>query len=378
MRKFTVGRVWDIPIRIDLSLVLFLPLLAWLLGSEAQIDTYAGVVNAVAPRAVDVATLHVGSNPWIVGVLAAVGLFVGVAIHELGHAYAGARYGVETEAITLWLLGGLASLSSIPRDPEQEFGIAIAGPVTSLLVAALCYAALYVVPASLPVLGFVVGWLAISNALLAGFNLLPAFPMDGGRVLRAYLARSRPYGVATRTAARIGVGFAVAFAVFGILSFAPLFLLLAWFVYSAATGESRTVLIDDLLEGLTVGDVLADTPTIDARASVQSFADRVLADQRTEYAVTEDGRVVGVVTLDALRRVRAVERDAYRVEEVMQRDLPTVAHDADAFDALAVLNDGDAGAAFVEHDGERAGIVTRSDYASVLQARQAFDVTVPA
>jgi len=378
MRKFTVGRIWDIPIRIDLSLVLFLPLLAWLLGSEVQIDTYAGVINAIAPQAIDVTTLHAGSNPWLVGVLAAIGLFVGVAIHELGHAYAGARYGVETEAITLWLLGGLASLSSIPRDPEQEFGIAIAGPVTSLLVAALCYAGLYVVPASLPVVGFVVGWLAISNALLAGFNLLPAFPMDGGRVLRAYLARSRPYAVATRTAARIGVGFAVAFAVFGILSFAPLFLLLAWFVYSATTGESRTVLIDDLLEGLTVGDVLADTPTIDARASVQSFADRVLADRRTEYAVTEDGQVVGVVTLDALRQVREVERDAYRVEEVMQRDLPTVAHDADAFDALAMLNESNASAAFVVEGEERTGVVTRADYASVLQARQAFDVTVPA
>ncbi|GGM62500.1 Zn-dependent protease/CBS domain-containing protein [Halarchaeum rubridurum] len=378
MRKFTVGRVWGIPIRIDLSLVLFLPLLAWLLGSEVQIDTYAGVVNAIAPRAYDVATLHAGANPWLVGVLAAVGLFVGVALHELGHAYAGARYGVETESITLWLLGGLASLSTIPRDPEQEFGIAIAGPVTSLLVAALCYAGLYVVPPSLPVVGFVVGWLAISNALLAGFNLLPAFPMDGGRVLRAYLARSRPYGVATRTAARIGVGFAVAFAIFGVLNFAPLFLLLAWFVYSAATGESRTVLIDDLLEGLTVRDVLADTPTIDAKASVQAFADRVLADRRTEYAVTENGRVVGVVTLDALRGVREVERDAYRVEEVMVRDLPSVAHDADAFEALAELNESNASAAFVVDGEERVGVVTRADYASVLQTRQAFDATVPA
>ncbi|GGL37597.1 metalloprotease [Halarchaeum grantii] len=378
MRKFTVGRVWDIPIRIDLSLVVFLPILAWLLGSEAQIDAYAGIVNAVAPTAFAVEVLHAGSNPWLIGVFAAVGLFVGVALHELGHAYAGARYGVQTESITLWLLGGLASLSNIPREPEKEFTIALAGPVTSLLVAAVCYLGLYAVPASLPVVGFIVGWLAISNALLAGFNLLPAFPMDGGRVLRAYLARSRPYAVATRTAARVGVAFAVAFAVFGVLYFSPLFLLLAWFVYSAATGESRTVLLDDLLEGLTVGDVVADTPTIDAEASVQSFADRMLADRRTEYAVTRDGAVVGLVAMAALKQVRDVERDAYHVEEVMRSDLPTVERDADAFEALAVLNEGNVGAAFVKHDGERVGIVTRSDYVSLLQARQAFGVTVPA
>ncbi|WP_435101705.1 site-2 protease family protein [Halarchaeum sp. P4] len=378
MRKFTVGRVWDIPIRIDLSLVVFLPILAWLLGTEAQIDAYASIVNAVAPQTFATQVLHAGSNPWIIGIAAAVGIFVSVALHELGHAYAGAKYGIKTESITLWLLGGLASLKSIPRDPEKEFVIALAGPITSVLVAAVCYAGLYAVPASLPVVGFVVGWLTISNALLAGFNLLPAFPMDGGRVLRAFLARSQPYAVATRTAARVGVAFAVAFALFGILYFSPMFLLLAWFVYSAATGESRMVLLDDLLEGLTVEDVLDDTPTIDATESVQSFADRMLADRRTEYAVTRDGDVVGLATMQSLKQVREVERDAYRVDEVMRTDLPVVQRDADAFEALAALNERNVGAAFVEHEGERVGVVTRSDYASILQARQAFGVTVPA
>jgi len=378
MRKFTLGSVWGIPIRLDLSLVIFLPILAWLLGSGAQIDAYAGIVSAVSPHAVDAAALKTGANPWLIGVSAAVGLFASVAVHELGHAYAGMRYDVKTEAITLWLLGGLATLQNIPREPEKEFTIALAGPLTSVLVAAVCYLLLFAVPVSLPTLGFVVGWLAVSNALLAGFNLLPAFPMDGGRVLRAYLARSRPYGVATRTAARVGVGFAVLFAVFGILAFSPLFLLLAWFVYSAATGESRTVLVDDLLDGLTVGDIAGDAPTIDAEESVQAFADRVLSERRTEYAVVRDGAVVGLATLDALRQVRAVERDAYRVEEVMRTDLPSVERDADAFEALAILNERNVGAAFVEADGERVGVVTTADYAAVLQTRREFGAVTPA
>ncbi|GGL47354.1 site-2 protease family protein [Halocalculus aciditolerans] len=378
MQKFTVGRVWGIPIRIDLSLVIFLPILAWLLGSGAQIDAYAGVVNALAPQDYALDALKSGSNPWVIGIASAVGLFAGVAIHELGHAYAGRRYGVQTESITLWLLGGLANLQSIPRDPQKEFGIALAGPITSVLVAAACYLGLYLVPAGLPVAGFVVGWLAVTNLLLAGFNLLPAFPMDGGRVLRAYLARTRPYGVATRIAARIGVGFAVLFAIFGILAFAPLFLLLAWFVYSAATGESRTVLLDDLLEGLTVRDILAEPQTIDADETVQAFADRMLADRRTEFAVTENGHVVGLATMDALKRVREVERDAYAVREIMRTDLPTIDADADAFEALATLNEQNAPAAFVEDSGDVVGVVTRTDYVSVLQTRREFGVTVPA
>jgi len=378
MRKFTIGHVLDIPVRIDLSLVVFLPVLAWLFGSGAQIGVYADIVNAIAPRPFVLSTLTAGANPWIVGVASAVGLFVAVAVHELGHAVVGLRYGVKTEAITLWLLGGIASLQSIPRIPEQEFAIALAGPVTSVLVAAVCYAVLYAVPASLPVVGFVFGWLAVSNLLLAGFNLLPAFPMDGGRVFRAFLARSRPYGVATRTAARVGVAFAVLFAVVGVLELSPIFFLLAWFVYSAATGESRSVLLDDLLEGLTVSDIARESRTIDAEASVQAFADRMLAEHRTEFAVTRDGAVVGVVTMNALRQIREVERDAYRVEEVMRTDLPTVSSDADAFEALATLNDRNAGAAFVEAGGNVVGVVTHADYSIVLQHRRTPEPAVPA
>jgi Zn-dependent protease len=118
-------------------------------------------------------------------------------------------------------------------------------------------------------LQFVFGWLAIVNLTLAAFNLLPAFPMDGGRILRALLARSRPYVSATRIAGRIGVIFALLFAVVGVLSFNLILLLLAVFVYGAATTESRTVLIDELLEGITVGDIMTRNPrTIASNATM--------------------------------------------------------------------------------------------------------------
>jgi Zn-dependent protease len=192
MRSYTVTRIWGIPIRVGSSLLIFLPILAWLIGSGQQIELYAGVIEALTGRGFDIAQLRAGTTPWLVGAAAAVGLFVSVTIHELGHSWVAMRYGLEIESITLWILGGLAALKEFPKEWDWELWIAIAGPVSSLLVAAVCYGGVVLMPASLQVPRFVVGWLAVMNVTLAAFNLLPAFPMDGGRVLRALLARSRP------------------------------------------------------------------------------------------------------------------------------------------------------------------------------------------
>ena len=128
---------------------------------------------------------------------------------------------------------------------------------------------------------------------------------------------------------------------------------------------------------MTVADVAGDAPRIDASATVQAFADRLVADRRTELPVERDGEVVGVVTMAALERVRPVERDAYLVEEVMQTDLPRIESDADAFEALAELNDGDSEAAFVTRDGDVVGVVTGADYANVIRTREALGDAVP-
>ena len=108
MRNFQVATIWGIPIKINISLLVFLPVLAWLIGSGTQIETYAGVVGALAGTELDLAVLRAGSTPWVIGTLAAVGLFVSVTLHELGHAWAAMRYDLEVESITLWILGGLA------------------------------------------------------------------------------------------------------------------------------------------------------------------------------------------------------------------------------------------------------------------------------
>ena len=370
MRNFHITTVWGIPIRVNVSLLVFLPVLAWIIGSGAQIEVYTGIVSGLAGVALDLDRLTAGSTPWLIGGAAAVGLFASVALHELGHAWAAMRYGLRVESITLWILGGLASLEAMPKEWNRELVIALAGPAVSVLVGVGCYAALFALPASAQVTLFVVGWLAVTNLLLAVFNMLPAFPMDGGRVLRALLSRNRPYAAATRIAARIGTGFAVLFAVVGVLSISPMLLLLALFVYGAAASESRSVALAALLEGMTVDDVASPLEaTIEADATVEDLVDRMFADRRTEFAVTRGGDVVGVVTVADFQQLSRAQREADSVADLMETDLPRFAAETPAFDALVSLDTEGATAAFVDGP-EGTRVVTREDFASAMEMRR--------
>jgi Zn-dependent protease/predicted transcriptional regulator len=377
MRSYTVTSVWGIPIRVNISLLVFLPVLAWLIGSGQQIEIYAGFIEGLTGVGFDVARLRAGSTSWVIGIAAAIGLFVSVTVHELAHSWVALRYDVEIESITLWILGGIAALKSVPREWNREFWIAIAGPISSYLVAGVCYVAVVLAPGDLQVSRFVVGWLAITNVVLATFNLLPAFPMDGGRIFRALLARSRPYGSATRIAARVGVGFALLFAIVGVLNFQLLLLLLALFIYGAATTESRTVLLDEFLEGVTVGDIMTrDPPTVSADLTLEEFGDRLLRDRSPVHLVVDDGgSPLGVIALEDLRRARKGEAAPARVGDVM-RDVPQVAPDTDAFDTLAQLN-GAGGSTAIVVDGERTvGVLSQADYAHAMTIQRGFRTSV--
>jgi Zn-dependent protease len=373
MRSFTLGDIWGIPIRINTSLIVFLPVLAWLIGSGGQIEIYAGFIETLTGVGFDLARLRAGATPWVIGVAAAVGLFASVTVHELGHSWVALRYGLTIESITLWILGGMAALSAIPREWNREFWIAIAGPVTSVLLAAVCYVGLLVVPSSLVVPRFLFGWLAITNVTLAVFNLLPAFPMDGGRILRALLARRRPYASATRIAGRIGVIFAFVFAIVGVFTFQIILLLLAFFVYGAATTESRTVLLDELLTGITVGDIATrDVTAVPAETTVEELGERMLRERRTVYVVLgEGGSIVGVVSLDDLKQARKRDRSQDTAGAVM-REVQRVTTDADAFDTLALLNQAGSTDALVEEDGAVVGVLSRSDYSRALTFQREF------
>ena len=370
MKNFEIGRITGIPIRLNVTLVVFLPLLAWLISREEQLSFYAGVVDSIAPRAVDAAAVQSGTAPVIVGVATALGLFVGVLLHELGHSWTARRYGITITSITLWIFGGMARMEDLPEDWNVELYVALAGPAMSVLVGAACYASLFVLPAQ-PILVVVVGSLAVINVTLAIFNLVPAFPMDGGRVLRALLARSRPYAEATRTAATVGKFMAVLIAVLAVLAFAPILLLVAMFVYVAAGAESRATVLRELLEGVTVRELMStDVRTVTPETTVAEFLDRVLTERTTAYPVMERGTVTGVVTLDSIRSVPVDDRETTTVTDVMGSSPPTVAPDADAFDALSAMSATAGDRVLVVEEGRFVGQLTTDDFMTAIEVLQ--------
>ncbi|MES3517269.1 MAG: site-2 protease family protein [Natronomonas sp.] len=380
MRNFHVGTITGIPIRLNITLVVFLPALAWLISRPAQIEAYAGFVDRISPHAVETAVLLEGSTPTIIGAAAAAGLFVGVLLHELGHSWTARRYGITITSITLWIFGGMAHMQNLPEDWDIEFYVALAGPAMSLVVGVVCYGLLWIVPPD-PTLVFVIGWLAIINVSLVVFNLLPAFPMDGGRVLRALLARSRPYAEATQTAATVGKGMAILMALFAVLAFAPLLLLIAMFVYVAANAESRTTVLRELLRGMTARDLMSSSKTVTPESTVEELFGRIVADRSTAYPVLDRGTLTGMVRLNDIKGVAESDRRSTTVADVMGPTPPTVSPSADAFEVLQALSESGGDRVLVVEDGRLVGAVTTQDVVDAIEVLQGLgprrDVPVP-
>jgi Zn-dependent protease/CBS domain-containing protein len=372
MRGYRIGSAFGIPIRLNLTFLLVLPLFAWVIG--AQVDRWVELVNGIWGAGFEPGVLSAGTLPWILGIVAAVGLFAGVVLHELGHSLVAMRYGFPIESITLWLFGGVAQLDEMPEDWRKELAIAVAGPVVSVLLGVLAYVGYLAIPASdslgLEAVRFVLSYLAVMNVALAAFNLLPGFPMDGGRVLRALLARTRPYARATQLAAEVGKVFAILLGLFGLLaSFNPILIALAFFIYIGAAGEAQQTTMRAAFEGVVVEDIMTPAErieTIDQATSVADLIGLMFRERHTGYPVERDGEIVGLVTLEDARAVREVERDAFTVGDVMTTDVQTVAPNADVMSALEVLEGNDIGRLLV-HDGDDfVGLLTRTDIMTAL------------
>ncbi|WP_256393318.1 site-2 protease family protein [Natronoarchaeum rubrum] len=368
MRSFRIGSAFGIPIKLDLTFLLVLPLFAYLIGSQsAQI---VELLNEILGANIGDEIFVDGAVRWILGTIAALGLFVGVLLHELGHSLVARRFGFPIDSITLWIFGGVASFTEMPEDWRQEFAIAIAGPIVSVLVGVACYGLFVAVPPAGGGARFVLGYLAVLNVVLAVFNLLPAFPMDGGRILRALLARTRPYARATSIAAEVGKFFAVLLGLVGLFSFNILMIGIAFFVYIAASSESQQVQMKAAFEGVTVRDVMTPADrlhTVSPETTIAELLSRMFSERHTGYPVIEDGRPVGMVTLDDARDVQPVEREAYTVADVMTRELVTIPVDADAMEAFDRLQDHDVGRLLVvDARDDVVGLLSRTDLMTAL------------
>jgi Zn-dependent protease/CBS domain-containing protein len=361
-----LGRIAGIRIGINWSWLVVFALIVWSLA--------VGVFPSQNPGLSD-------GEYIAMALVAALVFFASLLLHELGHARQARREGMEIEGITLWLFGGVAQFKGAFPSAGAEFRVAIAGPLVSLVLGVLFV--LVAVFAGLPnAVDGVVAWLGYINLTLLVFNLLPALPLDGGRVLRSTLWYFKgDLGSATRVAADVGRAFGFLFIATGIAllifqgSFSGAWLaFIGWFLLQAATAEARYVATRQALDGLRVRDLMVRDPaTVEADLTLGQFMDDVARSHRyTTYPVLEDGRPVGLL---AFRSVAAVPRDEWdtrRVRDSMipREKVPLLEEDEPAIDALAELSTSDVNRGLVVDNGHLAGFLSITDLARALEVRR--------
>ena len=271
-----------------------------------------------------------GSPAAAEGVIFVLLLFLCVVLHEFGHALAAKAFGINTPDITLLPIGGVARLERMPEEPKQELLIAVAGPAVNVVIALGLFVAggsfinPFVNPAAPERVGLV-SQLLIINVLLVAFNLLPAFPMDGGRVLRALLATRMSYARATQIAATVGQGFAFVFGFIGLI-WNPFLIFIALFVYIGASQEAALAQMKDVSRRFPVSSAMVrEFRTLPEHATLEEAVDALLATSQHDFPVVDEtGNVAGVLTRHDLIAALRKNDPALRVGDVMRRNIPTV------------------------------------------------------
>lgn len=300
------------------------------------------------------------------GVLFILLLFACVVLHEFGHALAARRYGIPTPDITLLPIGGVARLQRMPDKPGQELVVAIAGPLVNVVIAAVLFLILGQIT-DVTQLGELanprvnlLGKLAWVNVVLVAFNLIPAFPMDGGRVLRALLATRMNYARATHIAAGVGQGIAFLFGFLG-LFFNPLLIFIALFVYLGASQEAALAQVKDLSHGLPVSEAMATQfATLPAHTTVDEAAGAVVRTLQHEFPIVDESeRVRGLLTRDDIIKALKQSQGPTRVREIMRTDVPTIRPDENLDQAFTLMQDHECPALPVVDSDERpVGLIT--------------------
>ncbi len=365
--SLTLARVRGIPIKAHWTLLLIVPYLAYLMAAQfGPVAKAAGV----SPQAIVL-------PPYVWGIALAVLLFACVLAHELGHSLLALRYGGKVASITLMLLGGVSELKGLPKKPSQEALIAALGPLVSLAigVAGLGAYRLGGAPADVR---FGLFYLGEMNLILAVFNLLPAFPMDGGRVLRALLSTRMTRVRATRWAAGAGMVFSGLFVAVGLVGGNLILALIGVFIWAGAAAEKNQAVQEDQLSGVKVRDVMTPSrEVVDGWLPATHAAWRLAESHQTALPVVEGGRLVGVVALHHLEALRPLERDRTPISAITQRNVPRLQAEELLTDALEAMAERDTSEAPVLEGGDVVGILEPNDLARALRLRKLAHQAVP-
>ena len=266
----------------------------------------------------------------IEGVFLVTAVFGCVLLHEFGHALTGQRFGIKTRDITLLPIGGLAKLEKIPDKPIQEFWITLAGPAVNVVIAVVLFLFLYITGNFEPLKsttmleGSFLQKLMLVNVVLVVFNILPAFPMDGGRILRAVLAMRMDYTKATRVAVSIGQGMAFLFGFIGLFT-NPFLVIIALFVWIGAAMEGSIVQVKSLLGGIPVKDaMITDYKTLTAGDELSKAVELVISGSQKDFPVVKDHNVIGILTQKDLLKGLSEKGKSGIVSDVMSKEFKTI------------------------------------------------------
>jgi stage IV sporulation protein FB len=318
--------------------------------------------------------------------MAFIGLLFGcVLLHEFGHVFAARRYGVKTPDITLLPIGGVARLERIPEKPSEELVVALAGPTVNVVIAALLALAIGGIPPVEMVAGLedsghdMAGRLFWANVSLVVFNLLPAFPMDGGRVLRATLAWRLGFRRATNIAAMVGQALAVALGLFGLLGGAPLLALVAVFVWLGAAAENQGVQLRDLARGMIAADAMETRfETLPVTASIETAVAALLRSAQHDFPVIDGaGRLRGILTRDDMLRALGEQGAEAPVLPALRGEVPAIHHRAPLQDALAAMQASAGPIAVVDGAGRLLGLLTQENLGEMLMVQAARAARAP-
>jgi len=354
---------------------------AWRIGSVAGIAIYVHATFFILIAWVAVAHWTQGRNllAAVAAVLFILALFACVVLHELGHALTARRYGIRTRDITLLPIGGVARLERMPEEPLQELWVAVAGPAVNVVIAVVLFLWLQIAGGLAPLSritmtqGPFLERLMVLNITLVVFNVLPAFPMDGGRIVRALLATRMEYTRATQIAAALGQGMAFLFGFIGFFT-NPFLLFIALFVWIGAAQEASLVQVRAALSGIPVRRaMITDFRTLDPEDSLRHAAEVLLAGTQHDFPVIEGARVVGLLLRsDLLAALAALRHDA-SVIDVMRREFAAVDSHEMLDVAFARLQQGEVRTAPVTHSGRLVGLVTMENIGEFVAVQAALE-----
>ncbi|MGB9834300.1 MAG: M50 family metallopeptidase [bacterium] len=362
--KIKIGKIYGIQIEIHYTWVIVFFLFTWSLASGYFPQYFPG---------------WSGISYWAAGAISTILLFGGVLVHELSHSLVAKKKGTDVKSITLFIFGGVAQIADEPKEASSELLIAISGPTASLILAGFFFLLAYLSPEEIS--SAIFSYLFLINIILAAFNLIPAFPLDGGRILRAIVWKwKKDYRVATRTAATTGVIFSYVLIFLGFFSLLEgnlvsglWWIIIGWFLQNSAESSYQQLVIKQALAGLTVRSIMeTEVKSVPPNITLEELArEHFLGFQQTAFFVTWGEEILGIVTISDLKKV---PRDQWHLETVRQimtplAQLETVSPNDNAYDALLKMTSKNVGRLPVMEDGQLIGIITRQDLLDALRIR---------